>query len=193
MFATLLTLALFAAPALNAVAAFDISTPDLVQVARFVFMQPHSSRLAVWFCPYNLGQDYCPYNLIVVDSADPCGDVLQRGPSDHTSTSITWKVDFPANKTLMFSLEDADGNEAWSSAMKVGASTDASCLNNAAAAASSASSGVAASASKSTIAPTATVAAAGAAVTSGSSSDGSDTSAGPLALPVDPAQSRLST
>jgi hypothetical protein len=75
----------------------------------------------------------------------------------------------------MFSLEDANGDEAWSGVMKVGASTDASCLNNAAAASSSVA---AASLSKPTIAATATVGAAGAAVTGGSS-DGSST-VGPL-------------
>ncbi|KAJ7475933.1 hypothetical protein FB451DRAFT_262913 [Mycena latifolia] len=164
MFATLLTLALFAAPALNGVAALSIETPSLTQCG--------SAHIS-WDATKG------PYNLIVVDSADPCGDVL-ADLGDHTTTSITWKVDFAANKTLMFSLEDANGDEAWSGEMKVAASSDASCLNNAAAAASS-SAVVAGSSSKSTIAATATVGAAGAAVTGGSSSTGDDgTTADPL-------------
>ncbi|KAJ6576593.1 hypothetical protein DFH09DRAFT_1149804 [Mycena vulgaris] len=157
MFATFLTLALFAAPALNGVAAFNIETPDLVQCG--------SAHIS-WDATKG------PYNLIVVSPSDPCGAVL-ADLGDHDSNSITWKVDFPANKTLQFSLEDANGDEAWSGSMKVGPSTDVSCLDNAAAVSSKAST---ASSSKSTAAAVATVAAAGAAVTGGSSSssNGSD-------------------
>ncbi|KAJ7126891.1 hypothetical protein C8R44DRAFT_779827 [Mycena epipterygia] len=152
MFATLLTLALFAAPALNGVAAFNINSPDLTQCG--------SAHIS-WDATKG------PYNLIVVDSNDPCGAVL-ADLGDHNSTSITWKVDFASNKTLMFSLEDANGDEAWSSAMTVAASADASCLNNAAAAVSGSSSAVAGVSSQYTNEATETVGAAGAAVTGGS-------------------------
>ncbi|KAJ7707609.1 hypothetical protein B0H17DRAFT_523699 [Mycena rosella] len=56
MFATLLTLALFAAPALNGVAALNINTPALVQCG---------SAQITWDASTG------PYNLIVVDSAMP--------------------------------------------------------------------------------------------------------------------------
>ncbi|KAJ7104057.1 hypothetical protein B0H15DRAFT_873440 [Mycena belliarum] len=156
MFATLLTFALFAAPALNGVAALNIDTPALTQCG---------SAHITW------DKSKGPYNLIVVDSADPCGDVL-ADLGDHTGTSITWKVNFPANKTLMFSLEDADGQEAWSGAMKVAASSDVSCLNNAAAAGSSSAPALAPPASTKPVipSPTAALGAAGAAVTSAGSS-----------------------
>jgi hypothetical protein len=150
MFATLLTLALFAAPTLKGVAAFSINTPELVQCG---------SAHITWDASKG------PYNLIVVDSADPCGPVI-GDLGDHNSTSITWKVDIATGKSVMFSLEDADGEEAWSGIMKVAASTDASCLDNAAAASGSASP------SQYAIEPTAPVGAAGAAVTNDPSSDG---------------------
>ncbi|KAJ7170765.1 hypothetical protein C8R43DRAFT_980985 [Mycena crocata] len=150
MFATLLTLALFAAPALNGVSAFQMNTPDLTQCG--------SARIT-W------EKTKGPYNLIVVDSAEPCGEPL-ADLGDHDGTSITWKVDFASKSKLMFSLEDANGDEAWSGEMTVGNSTDASCLDNAAAFVGSSISG-SGSASKATL-PTATVAAAGAAVTGGS-------------------------
>ncbi|KAJ7067035.1 hypothetical protein C8F01DRAFT_1120055 [Mycena amicta] len=147
MFATFLTLALVAVPAL---AAFSIDTPTLTQCG---------SALITW------DETKGPYNLVVVNSTEPCGDIL-ADLGDHAGNTIHWTVDFPAGSTLMLSLEDADQQEAWSQAIVVGKSDDASCLDNAAAASSTKATSTAADTDANP-----TVQAAGAAVTDDSSGD----------------------
>ncbi|KAJ7158657.1 hypothetical protein C8R46DRAFT_1109814 [Mycena filopes] len=151
MFATLITLALFAAPALNGVAAFDVNTPELVQCSS---------------APLSWAGTKGPYNLILVSPNDPCGDIL-ADLGDHPDPSIHWVVDFPAGTHLMLSIEDANGDEGWSGNMTVAASSNTTCLNNAAAASSK-------SDSAATGLGDATVQAAGAAVTGGGGSASSD-------------------
>ncbi|KAJ6521310.1 hypothetical protein B0H19DRAFT_1204029 [Mycena capillaripes] len=151
MFATFLTLALFVASALNGVAAdddFKVDTPALTQCQPAVFTWDATTP---------------PYNVILVRSDAPCGEIMQ----------------------VFLSKRITNGNEGWSSGMLIKNSTDASCLNNAAAAAPS--SAAKSSSAKSTPSPTAAVGAAGAAVTGGSDSgSGSDSdsddgsSTGPL-------------
>ncbi|OBZ72532.1 hypothetical protein A0H81_07604 [Grifola frondosa] len=67
------------------------------------------------------------YNLIVVPSADPCNSVI-ADLGDHTTTHITWKVQLAAGTDVMLSLEDSNGDEAWSGAITVEGSNDTSCL-----------------------------------------------------------------
>ncbi|CAK5268487.1 unnamed protein product [Mycena citricolor] len=171
MFATLVSLALIAAPAIRGVAAdLSIATPALTQCG-----DAHISWTA----------SNGPYNLILVNSTDPCGEILSD-LGDHAGTHITWKVNYPAKSTLMLSLEDKDGNDVWSQEMVVADSSDASCLNNAAAAAVSVSASQSAVSVSSASAvpvptiPTDVVQAAGAAVTDSSTTAGGAAVAGAL-------------
>lgn len=109
MFSTLLKLALLAAPAL---ADFAISRPDFTQCKDATISWEKTNG---------------PYNLIIVNATDPCGDsVADLG--DHDGTKITWKVALPAGYKVQLSLEDADGEEAWSGDITVAESNDASCI-----------------------------------------------------------------
>jgi len=109
MFSTLLKLALLAAPVL---ADFAINSPQLTQCKDAKISWEGTKG---------------PYNLIVVNSTDPCGDsVADLG--DHDDTQITWKVALPGNYKVQLSLEDANGDEAWSSIIEVEHSDDTSCL-----------------------------------------------------------------
>lgn len=81
MFATLLTVALFAAPALQGVVAeFSVATPAITQVD--TVSQTTIFRSNILLCsqcsPVQItwAKTTGPYNLIVVPAADPCGDVL---------------------------------------------------------------------------------------------------------------------
>lgn len=47
-----------------------------------------------------------PLNYLGLCASDDLGD--------HNGTSMTWKVTQPAGSKLVFSLEDAKGEEAWS-------------------------------------------------------------------------------
>ncbi|KAJ6508034.1 hypothetical protein C8R47DRAFT_966399 [Mycena vitilis] len=125
MFATFLTLALFAASSLNAVAAdFSVATPTNVTQCKPVQFTWEATK--------------GPYNLIIVKSAEPCGAVMQE-LGDHPNPSMTWTTNLTAGVDYTLSVEDANGDEGWSEAMTVLAGTDTSCLNNAAAVPSSAS------------------------------------------------------
>jgi len=113
MYSTLVTLALLAVPAF---ATFTVDTP--------VFTQCQPATLT-W-----AGAASGPVNAIVVGSDDPCGDAV-ADLGDLTGTSHTWTVALPSGKAYELSLEDADGNEAWSGSITVGPSSDSSCLSNA--------------------------------------------------------------
>ncbi|KAG6813939.1 hypothetical protein H0H92_005193 [Tricholoma furcatifolium] len=135
MFSTLFTIALLASSAL---AEFSISTPTFVQC---------QSAAISWTA------STAPYNLIVVAADDQCGDAL-ADLGDHSSTSIHWNVTLPAGAVVTLSLEDADGNEAWSGDITVGSSDDTSCLDSAILAAVSSDSAYASSTASSTKAAT---------------------------------------
>ncbi|KAH0585289.1 hypothetical protein J132_10058 [Termitomyces sp. J132] len=109
MFSTLLTVALFAAPAL---ADFAVNTPNLVQC--------QSAEIS-W------APTTGPYNLIVVSAEDPCGDAL-FDLGDHDGTSIHWTAALPAGANVQISVEDSTGDEAWSGVITVGKSNDSSCV-----------------------------------------------------------------
>jgi len=114
MFTTLFSVTLFAWLAIQgALADFSVETPKLVQC--------QDVKL-------NWQQTKGPYNLLVVKSTDPCGNIL-ADLGNPTDNSFTWKVNFPAGKKLMFSVEDATGAEGWSQGMIVGNNSDSSCLN----------------------------------------------------------------
>jgi hypothetical protein len=114
MFATFFTLALVIAPAIQgALAEFAISSPALTQC--------QDAKIS-W------EKTKGPYNLIIVKPDDPCGDaILDLG--DHDGTVLNWKVTLPAGLKVQLSLEDADGDEAWSGPITVGDSADASCVD----------------------------------------------------------------
>ncbi|KAF5382118.1 hypothetical protein D9615_004456 [Tricholomella constricta] len=109
MFSTLFTIALLAAPAF---ADFTVSTPTLTQ-CKDVKISWQATK--------------GPYNIIAVPSENPCGDAL-ADLGDHTGTSIVWKAALPAGTKVQLSVEDADGDEAWSGSITVQKSDDASCI-----------------------------------------------------------------
>jgi len=74
--------------------------------------------------------------MLIVPGDDPCSDVV-ADLGDHDGTSMTWMVNLPAGTNVMISLEDGNGDEAWSGAMVVGPSNDSSCLPAASSAVSS--------------------------------------------------------
>ncbi|KAF7327679.1 hypothetical protein MKEN_00347300 [Mycena kentingensis (nom. inval.)] len=158
MFSTLISIALVAVPALR-VAAFDVGSPK--------FNQCGTAQLT-WDATKAGG----PYNVVIVSSDDPCGDIL-ADLGDHSGTSMKWNVTFPAGTKLMVSIEDSDEEEGWSGAITVEKSDDASCLNNAIEVEGVSSVPVATT-------PTGPVQAAGAAVTSTDSTTEDDTPAGAL-------------
>ncbi|KAK7033194.1 hypothetical protein R3P38DRAFT_2921282 [Favolaschia claudopus] len=165
MFATFLTVALFAASSLTGVVAdFNIDTPELVQCGS---------------ATVNWDKNQGVVNLIAVHPEDPCGEVLHDF-GDFTNSSLKWVVNFPAGTKIQFSAENDKQEEAWSGSMTVGKSSDTSCLKST----GSSSSAAHASASASPSPSLAPVGAAGAAVTGGGSavdnSGDDDTSVGPL-------------
>ncbi|EPQ52796.1 hypothetical protein GLOTRDRAFT_117502 [Gloeophyllum trabeum ATCC 11539] len=139
MFATLLSSTLFFALAIqSATAEFSIDTPTLTQCQDVQFGWQDTGA--------------GPYNLLVVPGDDPCSDVV-ADLGDHDGTSMTWKVNLAAGTKVMFSLEDNNGDEAWSGAMTVQGSDDSSCLPQASSSAAS-SSTASSSAASSSAAPT---------------------------------------
>jgi len=113
MFSTFFTIALLAASAFQTVLAdFAINTPALIQC--------QDAKIS-WEATKG------PYNLIVVPAENPCGDAL-ADLGDHTGTSMTWKPTLPAGTKVQLSLEDVNGDEAWSGTITVGAGNDTSCV-----------------------------------------------------------------
>jgi len=113
MFATLVTVTLFAAAAINgAVAQLTISTPSLTTCEPAEF---------TW------GATNGPYDLILVSPSDPCGDAMvDLGVIDGTSASYT--PEYPAGTQLEASLVDANDNEAWSGTITVAQGSNTSCI-----------------------------------------------------------------
>ncbi|EMD34035.1 hypothetical protein CERSUDRAFT_117545 [Gelatoporia subvermispora B] len=126
MFASLVSVALFSTLAIQGARAdFSVDTPTLVQ-CQSVQVKWDSTNSA-------------PYNLIVVPAAEPCGDVL-ADLGDHNGTSMHWTVNLAAGTQVMFSLQDAVDDEAWSGGMTVQPSNDSSCLSAASSSAAASSS-----------------------------------------------------
>jgi len=101
MFATLFSVALFALPAL---ADFTIQTPKDLE--------------ACTPAKFSWSGGKAPYDLVIVASDAPCGDILADLGGGHKGTSFTWSnVTLPddmVGKNVSLSLQDADGDEAWS-------------------------------------------------------------------------------
>jgi hypothetical protein len=115
MYSTLITaVALFAVPVLR-VAAFAVSEPELTQC--------ESAKIS-WEGTKG------PYNVILVDAAEPCGEPLAE-VGDFDKTFTNWKVAIPAGKVVQISIADSKDDEAWSGNITVKASSDSSCLTGA--------------------------------------------------------------
>lgn len=110
MFSTLFTVALLAA---SAFADFAVNTPTLTQCQDAQISWQNTKA---------------PYNIIAVPSQNPCGDAL-ADLGDHNATSITWKVALLAGTKVQLSVEDANGDEAWSGIITVAKSSDVSCIS----------------------------------------------------------------
>ncbi|KAG6821300.1 hypothetical protein H0H93_000161 [Arthromyces matolae] len=95
MFSTLFTLALLAIPA---IADFSMVTPSLT-TCDSVSLKWDATK--------------APYNVIIVDAAAPCDDALVD-LGDHDTNHIHWNVTLPAGSKVQLSVEDANGDEAWS-------------------------------------------------------------------------------
>jgi len=121
MFSTLFSLALLALPA---VADFAVSSRPINQceVTRISWEKTKG-----------------PYDVLIVDAAAPCGEPL-ADIGEVKDSFIEWKnTELLVGKTVQITIADADGEEAWSNNITVGAgSTD--CLPQAASSSSSASS-----------------------------------------------------
>jgi len=115
MLATLLSIALFALPAL---AGLSIQTPKDLQSCSPV--------------TFSWASGHPPYDLVIVASAAPCGDILADLGGGHNATTLKWaKVVLPQNmigKNVSLSLQDANGEEAWSDSILYTQGSDTSCL-----------------------------------------------------------------
>jgi hypothetical protein len=139
MVSTFLTVALFLATALQgALAEFAVSTPaELVQCGQgHVGWQPTTG----------------PYNIFLVDPADPCGDEIAH-LGETGDTWLDWTVAVAAGTAVQVYIEDSAGDDAWSGAVTVGESSDSSCLDAAAGGAAAAATSTHASTSSPTVAP----------------------------------------
>ncbi|VDB83757.1 unnamed protein product [Peniophora sp. CBMAI 1063] len=104
-----------------------------------------------------------PVNILVVPAEDPCDDTL-ADLGDHSKTSMSWNVSLPAGTQLLISVEDSEGDEAWSDTITVQPSSDDSCLSAAqraalpvvSSSASAAASTIAVSSSASAVVPEST-------------------------------------
>ncbi|KAA1467634.1 hypothetical protein DENSPDRAFT_877479 [Dentipellis sp. KUC8613] len=113
MFATLFTVTLLSAGAIKgALAGLAINSPTLVQCE-----DAHVS----WASTKG------PYNLIVTPGDEPCGDaIVDLG--DHDGTTMTYNVALPAGQKVLLSLQDANGDEAWSQELTVQPGSNSACL-----------------------------------------------------------------
>jgi len=117
MFATLFSIALFALPAFGS--DFSIDTPKEIQSCAPVTFKWHGGK--------------GPYDLVIVASKAPCGDILADLGDGHQGTTLTWqKAILPENmfgQDVSLSLEDANGDEAWSASIPF-VKGDTSCMTN---------------------------------------------------------------
>ncbi|KIK62986.1 hypothetical protein GYMLUDRAFT_41287 [Collybiopsis luxurians FD-317 M1] len=163
MFATLVSVALFAAAAISGAAAqqLSISTPQ------FTTCQPAE---ITWSATQG------PYNLIMTAPDDPCTAVVDLGDQD--GTSVSWTPNVPAGTQLELSLIDSTGEEAWSGTITVAQGSDTSCVN--ADAVASASSSASSGSSESSVSVTGTTLVVTGSATTQTASASSSTNAGPL-------------
>lgn len=143
MLATLLSIALFALPAL---AGFDIETPQSLESCQPVTFSWTGGK--------------GPYDLVIVASDAPCGDILADLGGGHQDTKMPWaKAVLPSSmsgKKVSLSLQDATGEEAWSKSVTY-VEKDTSCLNTTTKPGTSTVSVPAAAAATPAVVPTASV------------------------------------
>jgi hypothetical protein len=118
MYTTLVSAALLCLLATRAVYAdtspdFSVQTPVFTQCALAQFSWDQSTP---------------PYDVILVNSSNPCGEEVAF-LGDFNVTSLSWIVDLPSNWSVMISIEDGVGDEAWSGAITIQPSNNTSCLN----------------------------------------------------------------
>ncbi|KIY43962.1 hypothetical protein FISHEDRAFT_62181 [Fistulina hepatica ATCC 64428] len=70
-----------------------------------------------------------PYDLVVVPASNPCDDDILVDYGYHNGTSMTSVMSVPAGEEIVFSLIDADSNEAWSNTFTVLDSDNTSCIS----------------------------------------------------------------
>jgi hypothetical protein len=123
MFATLLTVTLFAAAALNGAAAQDLT----IDTPQMTTCEPVD---ITWSSTQG------PYNLIMVAPGE-CDALVDLGDQD--GTSVTWTPDVAPGTQLELSLLDANNEEAWSGTITVQQGSNTSCVSSQALAAASSS------------------------------------------------------
>ncbi|KAH6909118.1 hypothetical protein BKA70DRAFT_225471 [Coprinopsis sp. MPI-PUGE-AT-0042] len=126
MYSTLISVALFAVPAL---ASYAINRPELTQC--------ETARIS-W--PPTKG----PYNVIVVAGDEPCGEPL-KDLGDITQTFFDWKVDVPAGTVVELSVADSGDAEAWTGNITIKGGDNKACLSGASSSASASAPSVSAS------------------------------------------------
>ncbi|KAG9224660.1 hypothetical protein PLEOSDRAFT_1113794 [Pleurotus ostreatus PC15] len=113
MFNTLITVSLLASLSIQGVFAdFAVSQPEFTQCQEAKFSWQKTKG---------------PYNILITKASDPCGDAL-ADLGDFDSTTGAWKVALPAGIKVQLSIEDVDGEEAWTETITVKGSNDASCV-----------------------------------------------------------------
>jgi len=69
-----------------------------------------------------------PFDLVVLDAADPCGPTLMDLTVTN-KTTYTWKAPtLKAGQKIIFSLMDKADQEVWSNAITIGTGKSASCI-----------------------------------------------------------------
>ncbi|KAI0342781.1 hypothetical protein BDW22DRAFT_1428935 [Trametopsis cervina] len=122
MFTTLFSAALVSALAIRgAFADFQVSTPELTACA-----PAHISWSGA----------KAPVSVYIVHADAPCDDPLIDF-GEHNSTSITVTPSIAPGTSVQLSLEDADGEEAWSGTITVGSGNGTACLGTASSSVSS--------------------------------------------------------
>ncbi|KAH9083492.1 hypothetical protein EDB83DRAFT_2329584 [Lactarius deliciosus] len=94
-------------------AEFSVQTPEFTQCA---------------LAQFSWDQTKGPYNVIIANQTNPCGEEVAN-LGDHNSTSLSWNVTIPSGWNVMISVEDAEGEEAWSRPITVKPSNNTSCLH----------------------------------------------------------------
>ncbi|KAJ8072389.1 hypothetical protein PM082_015948 [Marasmius tenuissimus] len=113
MFATFITVALFAAASVRNVAGYTLSTPQMTQCQDVTI---------------NVDGAKGSWNLIAVPAADTCNGNILADIGDHDGNSVSWKVALPAGTKVVLTTIDGDEQEAWSGEITVGPSDDTSCI-----------------------------------------------------------------
>ncbi|KAL0577135.1 hypothetical protein V5O48_004849 [Marasmius crinis-equi] len=110
MFATFITVALFAA---TSVAGYTLDTPQLTQCQDANLTWSNAKGIV---------------NIIAVPAADTCNGKILADIGDHDGNSFTWKVALPAGAKVVLTTIDTAEEEAWTNEITVGESDDTSCI-----------------------------------------------------------------